>query len=106
MTRGAEVLGLPTGPDGHLDVKSVLTELGRRGMTNVLVEGGADTLGRFRDAGELDEIHAFIAPKLIGGAGALTPVGGLGVAGLNEAWSLSEWDVKRIGDDLLVHGTA
>jgi diaminohydroxyphosphoribosylaminopyrimidine deaminase/5-amino-6-(5-phosphoribosylamino)uracil reductase len=101
--RGAEVVGLP-GTDRGLDVKSVLTELGRRGMTNVLVEGGAETLGQFRDAGELDEIHAFVAPKLFGGIHALTPVGGLGVAGLNEAWSLVEWDVERIGDDLLIHG--
>jgi diaminohydroxyphosphoribosylaminopyrimidine deaminase / 5-amino-6-(5-phosphoribosylamino)uracil reductase len=97
--RGADVVGLP-----DMDVKSVLTELGRRGMTNVLVEGGAETLGRFRDAGEIDEIHAFVAPKLFGGIHALTPVSGLGIAGLNEAWTLAEWDVRRIGDDVLIHG--
>jgi diaminohydroxyphosphoribosylaminopyrimidine deaminase/5-amino-6-(5-phosphoribosylamino)uracil reductase len=97
-------LELPVGPDGALGVQSVLTELGQRGMTNVLVEGGADTLGRFRDAGEMDEIHAFVAPKLLGGARSLTPVGGLGVAGLDDAWSLAEWDAERVGDDLLIHG--
>jgi diaminohydroxyphosphoribosylaminopyrimidine deaminase/5-amino-6-(5-phosphoribosylamino)uracil reductase len=97
--RGAEVIGLP-----NLDVKSILTELSRRGMTNVLVEGGADTLGRFHDAGELDEIHAFVAPKLLGGTQALTPVAGLGVARLNDAWNLTDWNVERIGDDLLIHG--
>jgi diaminohydroxyphosphoribosylaminopyrimidine deaminase / 5-amino-6-(5-phosphoribosylamino)uracil reductase len=97
--RGAEVIGL-----AEVDIKSVLTELGRRGMTNILVEGGADTLGRFRDAGEIDEIHALIAPKLFGGIDALTPVGGLGIAGLNEAWTLADWDVQRLGDDVLIHG--
>lgn len=97
--RGAEVVELPAA-----DAKSVLTELGRRGMTNVLVEGGAETLGRFRDAGEIDEIHAFVAPKLFGGRDAPTPVGGLGVAGLNEAWSLDDWDVVLLGNDLLIHG--
>ena len=97
--RGAEVVGL-----ADADVKSVLTELGRRGMTNVLVEGGAHTLGRFRDAGEIDEIYAFVAPKLFGGVDALTPVGGLGVAELDDAWSLGEWDVERLGGDLLIHG--
>jgi diaminohydroxyphosphoribosylaminopyrimidine deaminase/5-amino-6-(5-phosphoribosylamino)uracil reductase len=101
--RGAEVLELPA-HDGTLEIHSVLTELGQRGMTNILVEGGADTLGRFRDAGEMDEIHAFIAPKLLGGARSLTPVGGLGVAGLDEAWSLAEWDMVRVGGDLLIHG--
>jgi diaminohydroxyphosphoribosylaminopyrimidine deaminase/5-amino-6-(5-phosphoribosylamino)uracil reductase len=102
--RGAEVLALSADSTGHLDLQSVLTELGRRGMTNILVEGGAETLGRFRDAGEIDEIHAFIAPKLFGGTQAPTPVGGLGVAGLDEAWTLADWDVERIGDDVLVHG--
>ena len=95
---------LPPAHDGTLEIHSVLTELGQRGMTNILVEGGADTLGRFRDAGEMDEIHAFIAPKLLGGARSLTPVGGLGVAGLDEAWSLAEWDTERVGGDLLIHG--
>jgi diaminohydroxyphosphoribosylaminopyrimidine deaminase / 5-amino-6-(5-phosphoribosylamino)uracil reductase len=103
-TGGADVLGLPPGPTGHLDVKSVLTELGRRGMTNVLVEGGAGTLGRFRDAGEIDEVHAFIAPKVFGGSAALSPVGGLGIAQLDDAAGLSDWQVERLGDDLLIHG--
>jgi diaminohydroxyphosphoribosylaminopyrimidine deaminase/5-amino-6-(5-phosphoribosylamino)uracil reductase len=101
--RGAEVLGLP-GDGGRLDVKSVLTELGRRGMTNVLVEGGADTLGGFLDAGEVDEVHAFIAPKLFGGASAPSPIGGLGVAGLNETLTLADWRVERVGGDCLLHG--
>ena len=97
--RGAEMVGLP-----DMDVQSVLTELGRRGMTNVLVEGGAETLGRFRDAGEIDEIHAFIAPTLFGGIRAPSPVSGLGIAGMNEAWTVVECDVRRIGEDVLIHG--
>ena len=97
---GAEVVDLP-----DVQVKSVLTELGSRGMTNVLVEGGAGTLGRFRDAGEIDEIHAFVAPKLFGGVDALGPIGGLGVAELDEARSLADWDVVRLGNDLVIHGT-
>jgi diaminohydroxyphosphoribosylaminopyrimidine deaminase/5-amino-6-(5-phosphoribosylamino)uracil reductase len=103
-TRGAEVLGLPGGPAGGLDVKSVLTELGRRGMTNVLVEGGAGTLGGFLDAGEINEVHAFIAPKVFGGSAALSPVGGLGIADLDKALRVSDWRVERLGDDLLIHG--
>ena len=45
----------------------LLDELGRRQMTNVLVEGGGQLLGSLLDAGQIDEVHAFIAPKLIGG---------------------------------------
>jgi diaminohydroxyphosphoribosylaminopyrimidine deaminase/5-amino-6-(5-phosphoribosylamino)uracil reductase len=102
--RGAEVVTFAEA-DGTLDVRSVLTELGRRGMTNVLVEGGAETLGRLRDAGEIDEVHCFVAPKLFGGSGSLTPISGLGVDRLNEAWGLAEWAVERIGEDLLIRGT-
>jgi diaminohydroxyphosphoribosylaminopyrimidine deaminase/5-amino-6-(5-phosphoribosylamino)uracil reductase len=101
--RGTEIVPFPV-TDRGLDVRLVLTELGRRGMTNVLVEGGAETLGRFRDAGEIDEVHAFVAPKLLGGAAAPSPVGGSGVVRLSEAWELAEWTVERVGDDVLIHG--
>jgi diaminohydroxyphosphoribosylaminopyrimidine deaminase / 5-amino-6-(5-phosphoribosylamino)uracil reductase len=70
----------------------------------VLVEGGAATLGGFWDRGEIDEIHAFIAPKIIGGSAAPTPVGGRGVAELIQAWTAAEWDSQRLGNDLLIHG--
>jgi diaminohydroxyphosphoribosylaminopyrimidine deaminase / 5-amino-6-(5-phosphoribosylamino)uracil reductase len=102
--RGAEVLPFAA-VDRRLDVRLVLTELGRRGMTNVLVEGGADTLGRFRDAGEMDEVHAFVAPTLIGGTAAPTPLGGLGVSHLGDARHLADWTVERVGNDVLIHGT-
>jgi diaminohydroxyphosphoribosylaminopyrimidine deaminase/5-amino-6-(5-phosphoribosylamino)uracil reductase len=102
--RGADVVGLPAGTGGALDVQSVLTELGNRNMTNVLVEGGAETLGRFLDAGEIDEVHAFIAPKLLGGAAAPSPIGGLGVPDLSRGLNLTEYWVERLGDDTLIHG--
>jgi diaminohydroxyphosphoribosylaminopyrimidine deaminase/5-amino-6-(5-phosphoribosylamino)uracil reductase len=73
-------------------------------MTHLLVEGGAGTLGRFLDAGEIDEVHAFVAPKIFGGSGAASPVGGLGVAGLEQALALADCRVERLGDDLLVEG--
>src|SRR5262249_49808439 len=86
--RGADVIELPASAGGVLDVESLLTELAGRGMTNVLVEGGAGTLGSFRDAGEIDEVHAFIAPKLFGGEGARSPLAGLGIAEIGEATTL------------------
>jgi diaminohydroxyphosphoribosylaminopyrimidine deaminase/5-amino-6-(5-phosphoribosylamino)uracil reductase len=103
-TLGAEVLPLPGGPDGRVDVKSVLTELGRRGMTNVLVEGGAGILGAFADAGEIDEVHAFIAPKIMGGSAAPSPVAGMGVADLRNVLRLTDWQMEQIGEDALLHG--
>ena len=92
--RGAEVLALAdTGP------QLVLAELGRRGMTNVLVEGGSHILGAFADAGELDEVWVFVAPKLIGGAGP-TPVGGAGVEWLADSAAWEAPTVRQCGPDV------
>jgi diaminohydroxyphosphoribosylaminopyrimidine deaminase / 5-amino-6-(5-phosphoribosylamino)uracil reductase len=101
--RGAEVVGLSASASG-VDVKAALTELGRRGMTNVLLEGGGGLLGSFLAAGEIDEIHAFIAPLVVGGSAAPTAIGGVGIAELASAVRLEDWSVDRLGDDLSVHG--
>ena len=55
---------------------SLLDELGRRKMTNVLVEGGSQLLRTMFDAQLVDEVHVFIAPRTIGGDTAAGPVGG------------------------------
>jgi diaminohydroxyphosphoribosylaminopyrimidine deaminase/5-amino-6-(5-phosphoribosylamino)uracil reductase len=104
--RGAEVIALPKVSHGGLDVKSVLTELGRRDMSNVLIEGGAGTLGRFFDAGEIDEVHAFVAPRLIGGSEAPSPLGGHGIADLRQAAGLIDCRIEMVGPDVLIHGYA
>jgi diaminohydroxyphosphoribosylaminopyrimidine deaminase/5-amino-6-(5-phosphoribosylamino)uracil reductase len=73
-------------------------------MTNVLVEGGPGILGSFLDERLIDEVHAFIAPKLIGGDAALSPIGGRGVEQMSKALKLKEPRVEMIGEDVLVHG--
>ncbi len=85
-------------------MKALLAELGRRRMTNVLVEGGAGVLGAFLDAGVIDEVHVFIAPLLAGGAEARTAIGGKGVEKIAEALRLAEMRVEVIEGDVLVHG--
>lgn len=54
----------------RVDVADALGHLSALGMTNVLVEGGSQLLGSFRDAGFVDEAWVFTAPVVIGGAGA------------------------------------
>lgn len=65
-TAGCEIVSLPFGENGMLEVTKLLEELGRRRFTNVLVEGGAKTLGAFFDENLVDEVHLFVAPKLVG----------------------------------------
>ncbi len=57
---------------GRLD--ELLTELGRRRMTNILVEGGGQLLGTLLDAEQIDEVHVLVAPKLLGGKHPPSPI--------------------------------
>ncbi len=82
---------------------ALLAELGRRRMTNVLVEGGATLLGSLFDAGLVDEIHAFIAPKIFGGTGP-SGVGGAGILDPAAGWTLDEPTIETLAGDLYVHG--
>jgi diaminohydroxyphosphoribosylaminopyrimidine deaminase/5-amino-6-(5-phosphoribosylamino)uracil reductase len=103
QAQGCQVIALPTA-HGRPEVAALLQELGRQRYTNVLVEAGAEVLGSFRDAGLIDEVHVFIAPRLIGGGGALPPISGVGVANVNEGMSFSEWTCEANGGDWYVRG--
>jgi diaminohydroxyphosphoribosylaminopyrimidine deaminase/5-amino-6-(5-phosphoribosylamino)uracil reductase len=61
-------------------------------------------LGSFLDAGAIDEVHIFLAPRLFGGATAKTPIGGLGVDRLVDALTLTDWKMERIDDNCYFHG--
>jgi diaminohydroxyphosphoribosylaminopyrimidine deaminase/5-amino-6-(5-phosphoribosylamino)uracil reductase len=100
---GCEMLELP-GEAGGVALPALMSELGRRRMTNVLVEGGSSVLGACLDARAIDEVHVFIAPKLIGGAAARTPIGGRGVERIAEALSFARWKIEVIEGDLYLHG--
>ena len=91
--------------DHHpVPIGALLDELGRRRMTNVLVEGGGTLLGSFFDAGAVDEVHVFIAPKIIGGFGASAPVAGQGIDGIASALNLVDVETRHVGDDLYLSG--
>jgi diaminohydroxyphosphoribosylaminopyrimidine deaminase/5-amino-6-(5-phosphoribosylamino)uracil reductase len=100
---GCTVLPLPA-ENGRPAVTALLQELGRRRLTNLLVEGGSDVLGSFLDAGLIDEVHVFIAPRLAGGAGARTAVGGRGRDRIADAFSLARWQVRTVEGDVYLHG--
>ena len=100
---GCEVLSLEA-TDGLPRVAELLDELGRRRMTNVLVEGGDGVLGSFLDAGEVDEVHVFIAPRVIGGTAAKSPLAGAGVDKLADALRLTQWTVEELAGDVYLRG--
>lgn len=100
---GCEVLPLAAATR-YERMLQLLAELGRRRMTNVLVEGGARVLGGLFDAGQIDEVHVFISPKLIGGDRAPSPVGGAGLDRVPELPQLVDRMVEQVGDDVYIRG--
>jgi diaminohydroxyphosphoribosylaminopyrimidine deaminase/5-amino-6-(5-phosphoribosylamino)uracil reductase len=103
--QGAEVVSFPS-RDGHVDLRALLEELGRRDLLTLLVEGGGVIHGGFFDAGLVDKVHAVLAPMIIGAAEAPSAVAGKGAYRMAEALRLSEVTVERLGDDILVTGYA
>jgi diaminohydroxyphosphoribosylaminopyrimidine deaminase/5-amino-6-(5-phosphoribosylamino)uracil reductase len=89
---------------GVSGLPALLSELGRRRMTNLLVEGGSSVLGSFLDAGAIDEVHVFIAPRLAGGAEARTPIAGRGVECIADALALRDWQIEQIEGDVYLRG--
>jgi diaminohydroxyphosphoribosylaminopyrimidine deaminase/5-amino-6-(5-phosphoribosylamino)uracil reductase len=100
---GCQVLAVPA-EGGRLALGPLLDELGRRRQTNVLVEGGSEVHGSFLDAGAVDEVHVFIAPRLAGGTAARTSLGGHGAGRIADAVALDRWETESIDGDLYVHG--
>jgi diaminohydroxyphosphoribosylaminopyrimidine deaminase/5-amino-6-(5-phosphoribosylamino)uracil reductase len=86
--------------EGGRDLAAVLVELGRRQIQSVLVEGGASIAGHFLDAGLVNKISFFIAPKIIGGREAPMAVQGKGAETLAESIELQDVEVTQRGRDV------
>ncbi|MBW2543101.1 MAG: bifunctional diaminohydroxyphosphoribosylaminopyrimidine deaminase/5-amino-6-(5-phosphoribosylamino)uracil reductase RibD [Deltaproteobacteria bacterium] len=98
---GVRLLEVPTRA-GVLDLKRALARLAREGLTEVLVEGGGNLAAALLRARLVDELHWFVAPRLLGGDGRPS-VGDLGLRSLVESPQL-EPRVGRVGDDLYIRG--
>jgi diaminohydroxyphosphoribosylaminopyrimidine deaminase/5-amino-6-(5-phosphoribosylamino)uracil reductase len=105
---GCLVLRLPE-RSGHVDLKALAAALGSMGILKVLVEGGGTLAAGLFDAGLVDKVVAFVAPVVIGGKEAVTPVEGRGIAKMADALRLHDVRITPIrsgrGDaDVLVEG--
>jgi diaminohydroxyphosphoribosylaminopyrimidine deaminase/5-amino-6-(5-phosphoribosylamino)uracil reductase len=76
----------------------------RKDVTSVLVEAGGTLVATLLEARLVDKVYAFLAPKLVGGADAPTPVGGTGCPEMGQAVTLLDLAVERVGDDVLIAG--
>jgi diaminohydroxyphosphoribosylaminopyrimidine deaminase / 5-amino-6-(5-phosphoribosylamino)uracil reductase len=99
--KGVEVLVLPE-KDGHISIRDLLGHLGRKGITSLLVEGGAEIYGSFLQEKQVDKLVLFIAPLLIGGKYSKGMIGGTGADRIAEAIRLQNMKVSRVWGDILV----
>jgi diaminohydroxyphosphoribosylaminopyrimidine deaminase / 5-amino-6-(5-phosphoribosylamino)uracil reductase len=106
---GVEVLRLAPAGSSSLSAQAstlhqLFAALGERDMTNVLVEGGATVLGACFDGELIDELHVFIAPRILGGAAAPAPLAGVGLAEVPQVAQLEHRAIDILGDDVYIHG--
>ncbi len=102
--RGVNVVPVATDADGQIIFSSALQALAQRGIMHVLLEGGSKTLGSAFDQRCIDHVAAFIAPRLIGGSGAASPVGGRGLSAMTHASRLRHVRTSVLDGDVLVEG--
>jgi diaminohydroxyphosphoribosylaminopyrimidine deaminase/5-amino-6-(5-phosphoribosylamino)uracil reductase len=86
---------------GRVDLADLATRLFALDVIGVLVEGGAELNAGFLEAGLVDRVAFFVAPRLLGGGAAPTPIGGPGRS-LSQALRLARPTVRLLGDDWLV----
>lgn len=87
-----------------VDIEKLLDILGQQNICSILVEGGATLSGSFVAKKLVDKVYFFIAPKIIGGKEAKTPVAGTGILNLQEALTLKDIQIEKLEEDILIIG--
>ena len=100
---GADLLEM-SAVSGRIELENLLKVLGSRSITSVLVEGGGTLLGSLFDRRLVDKVIGFIAPVIIGGETARSPVGGSGIAKIADVLRLKRVKIERFGEDVMISG--
>ncbi|MCS7003070.1 MAG: RibD family protein, partial [Dehalococcoidia bacterium] len=99
---GAETVCVPEW-EQRVDLAALIALLGERGLIDVQIEGGPTLAGSAFDRGVVDRVQAYLAPIIIGGAGA-PAVRGRGAATMAHVWRLTNPALDRFGDDICITG--
>jgi diaminohydroxyphosphoribosylaminopyrimidine deaminase/5-amino-6-(5-phosphoribosylamino)uracil reductase len=103
LKKGVEVLKFEE-KDGNIDFKELVETLGRIGIDSLYIEGGSAILASAFDYGIVNKVYAAVAPKIIGGSTAITPVGGIGIEKMRDAIVLKKVTHEIIGNDVIIKG--
>ena len=101
QTMGVETVFCPD-MKKHVNLKHLMEYLGKENIDSILLEGGGTLNDSALQAGVVQEVQAFIAPKIFGGTGSRTPVDGIGIELPSQAAVLKFKDICQIGEDLKI----
>jgi diaminohydroxyphosphoribosylaminopyrimidine deaminase/5-amino-6-(5-phosphoribosylamino)uracil reductase len=105
LERRARTIRAPAWENGTgIDLRAVLQQLEREGVTSVLVEGGGETHHRFLEQGLVQRVHFMYAPAIVTGRGAAKAVGGAESLNGGAGLPLRQVEWKTLGNDLLMTG--
>ena len=90
--------------DGKVDLEELWKELGFLGMDSILIEAGEQLSAALLEAKLVNKIRAYIAPKIIGGTNAKSPIGGYGASSMSEVINLKSMNFTHIENDFVVEG--
>ena len=102
LQAGVELIS--AGRDGRVDLAVLMRELGKRKIDSVLVEGGGAIHGSLLKSGLVQKIYCYLAPKLIGGREASSPVEGDGFSRMKDALPVTEMEILSLGEDICISG--
>ena len=100
---GAQTLICPV-KDNRVDLGFVIQSLGAMGIDSIMIEGGSTLAYSALMEKKVDKVISFIAPKILGGENAPTPVGGAGIEKMEDAITLSNLKTSKVGADIMIEG--
>ena len=86
----------------RVNLKELMNMLGEKKIDSLLLEGGSEMHASMLEAGLVDKLQIYIAPKIIGGRNAKPTVGGKGVELVKNAYMFTEPQIRMFGDDILI----
>lgn len=104
QAQDVDVIVVDKDKNDKVDIEKLLDILGQQNICSILVEGGATLSGSFVAKKLVDKVYFFIAPKIIGGKEAKTPVAGTGILNLQEALTLKDIQFEKLEEDILIIG--
>lgn len=104
QAQDVDVIVVDKDENDKVDIEKLLDILGQQNICSILVEGGATLSGSFVAKKLVDKVYFFIAPKIVGGKEAKTPVAGTGILNLQEALAIKDIQIEKLEEDILIIG--